>query len=180
MAKKNGTSAKILIFFFFLTIVALLFMAPIALPKASIPRLDGSPGIIDNSGIIDPLDAPWNTVYLFGDIWCHQRSNRSLFLNDNQLPLCIRCSGIFLGIPLGCLISLLWVIPIGPTLHRKVIIVLVIGLVPIVVDGGGQSLGFWESIPINRILTGILAGAAGGLILGIVLDVLNWARYSSD
>jgi uncharacterized membrane protein len=180
MAVREGTEAKILIFFFFSAVTALIIAAPLAVPGGSIPRLDGTPGIVDHPEILVTLDAPWNLVYYFGDIWCHQRADRSLSLNGNQLPLCIRCFGIFLGIPLGCLISLLWAVPITPALHRKVIIVLLIGSLPIVMDGGGQLLGFWESLPAIRALTGILAGAGGGLILGILVDVMDWARQPSS
>jgi len=179
MAGRVGTAAKGLIFFFFSIVVALIIAAPLAVPPGSVPRLDGTPGIMNHPEILDALDGPWNLVYSFGDIWCHQRSDRSLSLNGNQLPLCIRCFGIFLGIPLGCLISLLWIVPVTPTLHRKLILVLLIGFLPIVTDGGGQFIGLWESLPVMRALTGILAGAAGGLILGILVDVMDWARDAS-
>ena len=41
------------------------------------------------------------TIYrlamLAGSLWCHQRPERSPHLFGVQLPLCWRCSGIFLG-----------------------------------------------------------------------------------
>jgi Predicted membrane protein (DUF2085) len=36
-------------------------------------------------------------VYAIGSIVCHQRSERSFFLWGRQLPVCARCTGIYMG-----------------------------------------------------------------------------------
>jgi|MTBAKMStandDraft_1061839.scaffolds.fasta_scaffold00142_7 uncharacterized membrane protein len=150
----------------------LLFSVALLLPYGQVPYLDGNPGIIDHSETIETIDGPWDLFYYFGDIWCHQMHDRSFVMNGNQLPVCIRCFGIFLGIPIGFFISYLVKIPVTQTLHRKIISVLLFGGVPIVIDGGFQLLGIWESTPFSRIFTGLLGGAAAGLLLAILLDVI--------
>ena len=41
--------------------------------------------------------ALYRLAMLAGSLWCHQRPERSPHLFGVQLPLCWRCSGIFLG-----------------------------------------------------------------------------------
>jgi len=156
----------------FLLFSILIFSVAWILPHGQVQYLDGTPGIIDHSQIIETIDAPWNLFYYFGDIWCHQMHDRSIVMNANQLPVCIRCFGIFLGIPIGFSVSYLVKIPITQTLHRKIFLILLIGGVPIVIDGGFQFLGIWESTSFSRIITGLLGGAAAGLLLAILLDVI--------
>jgi len=36
-------------------------------------------------------------VYLLGSVLCHQRPERSFFLWGSQMPVCARCTGIYLG-----------------------------------------------------------------------------------
>lgn len=40
-------------------------------------------------------------VYLVGGVLCHQRSERSFHVWDRQVPVCARCSGLYVGAPLG-------------------------------------------------------------------------------
>jgi uncharacterized membrane protein len=51
-----------------------------------------------------------NFFYFLSKYWhCHQISDRSLFINHRQIPICSRCFGLFLGFifsPLSLLFSL--------------------------------------------------------------------------
>ena len=40
-------------------------------------------------------------IYGFGDVNCHQKSERSWEVNNNQLPVCTRDVGIFAGLSLA-------------------------------------------------------------------------------
>lgn len=81
---------------------------------------------------------------------CHQRPDRSFHFRGKQFPLCARCTGIligyFVGIILACITrcsNYAWFL---------------LCLIPMIVDGGVQSLFKKESNNIRRLVTGILGG----------------------
>ena len=82
--KRRKPRLKNLIFVFFLFFfiwVLLQFIAPFALPSGSVSELSGIVGFSDNENVIQRMSFPWNVVYSSGDRLCHQRAERSLFLN---------------------------------------------------------------------------------------------------
>jgi uncharacterized membrane protein len=145
-------------------------------PGGMIKGLSGRVGAIDNHSIISAVPPPCRYVYIFGDLWCHQRSDRSLFINGNQMPVCARCLGIFLGIPFGILASTLtWIGDVDERLHKKVLVLISIGYAPILIDSIGQSVGSWDSTNTIRLLTGTTAGIVFGIILTILINVIEKA-----
>ncbi len=44
-------------------------------------------------------------VYAFGSVICHQRPERSFHLWAAQLPVCARCTGIYLGAAMGAVVG---------------------------------------------------------------------------
>lgn len=80
---------------------------------------------------------------------CHQRTDRSFFYNEKQLPLCARCTGELIGILLSVFLFLF----VRP--HFFVCFLLCI---PLVLDGFAQKLTAYESTNAMRLLTGILFG----------------------
>jgi hypothetical protein len=45
-------------------------------------------------------------MYLAGRVVCHQRPERSFVAAGHPLPVCARCTGIYAGAPLACLLAL--------------------------------------------------------------------------
>ncbi len=45
-------------------------------------------------------------VYVVGGIVCHQHSNRSFFISGVQMPVCARCTGIYVGAAAGAAAAL--------------------------------------------------------------------------
>ena len=116
---------------------------------------------------IEEIENPFiRTVYHSGDDMCHMKKSRSLFINSHQMAYCARDLGIFFGFALGAAlvtfvrIDLRWWM-------------LLIGLVPIGLDGGIQLVTSYESNNILRILTGSLAGVVTMLALGLVVAELS-------
>ena len=167
--EKREKSSKIIIFIFlipFLIFSLLQFLAPIALPNSSVKNLDGITVFKDNKQITDQMPAPWNYIYSAGDTLCHQKSERSLFINDNQMPFCARCTAIFLGLAIGIAFIMFFKIE----LDLKFLFLMLLGFVPIGIDGVGQILGYWESNNFMRVLTGLLIGIVTGIAIGIIID----------
>lgn len=170
--EKRGKSSKIIIFIIFLPFLVfslLQFVAPIALPKGSVDNLDGISAVVDNEDFINEIPAPWNFIYSTGDRLCHQKSERSFFINDNQMPFCARCTAIFLGFAIG----IGFMIYFKVRLNIKFLFLMLLGFVPIGIDGLGQLFGFWESSNLSRVITGLLIGIVTGFAIAIIIDELS-------
>jgi uncharacterized membrane protein len=149
--------------------VILLIIAPIVLSTGTVSDLSGVVGSVDNDAVIKDLSFPWNGVYSIGDRFCHQKADRSLFVNGNEMPFCTRCTAIWLGLAVGLGVMVFFTIE----LNEKFFIAIIVSFVPLGVDGIGQLLGFWESTNIVRILTGLPAGIVCGVAIGIILDEIR-------
>ncbi len=183
------------------------FIAPLTVDTGAIPKLSGRANSLDymtengtfswgnkqssNAGNIGHNQSEhghfaWSelnffaaSVYAFGDLNCHQKHERSWEINGNQMPVCTRDVGIFLG---AFIIGLLWfrfghnrwtirdtfisifpdekLNPIYET-NKRNLMFFSLGLLcilPILLDGGLQAITNYESNTIKRILTGAIFG----------------------
>ncbi|MFZ2359093.1 MAG: DUF2085 domain-containing protein [Anaerolineae bacterium] len=132
---------------------------------------------ITPGGLLDKADHVGYAV-------CHQLPIRSPFFGGQQLPLCARCSGQFLGALAG--LALLIVLGRGKAAQlppRPVIIVLLGFLAAWALDGFNSYLTFFPGVPhlyephnILRTTTGAMQGVA---LISLVLPFFNvtlWAR----
>lgn len=85
--------------------------------------------------------------YMF---FCHQLPERSFFFKGHQFTLCARCTGILIGYIIGIIYILIFK-------DLRIILELLL-MVPLLIDGMGQYLGYFKSTNIRRLITGILAG----------------------
>jgi uncharacterized membrane protein len=144
----------------------LLLIVPFTLPGNTINFGEkGRVGTNDFQNQIDNMGPVAKFVYSTGDSFCHQKASRSFFLNGNQMSYCSRCTGIFLGLVIGACISVFRYVDFKWQW-------IVIGLLPIGIDGVGQLFGFWESINIIRLITGMLAGILTGLAVAVIIQEL--------
>ena len=173
--KRRMHSFKSLFFMFFIFYmiwIFLLFLAPFAVPSGSVSNLSGVVGFSDNVAVFDDLPFPWNAVYSLGDHFCHQKPERSLFFNGNEMPFCTRCTAIWLGLAFGLGFMVLYTIE----LNEKFFLAIILSFIPLGVDGIGQLFGFWESTNTVRILTGFPAGMICGVAVGIIVDEIRSLR----
>ncbi len=171
MEKREKSSRLIVLLFFlpFLIWILLQFLAPLAVPHSHVDDLSGFVGVSDNEKLLDEMPPPWNSIYGCGDRLCHQKTERSLFINGNQMPFCSRCTAIWLGLAIGLGFMVFYKIE----LNEKFLFLIIIGLVPIGIDGLGQLIGFWESNNIIRIVTGLLVGFVCGVAIGVIIDEIR-------
>jgi len=96
---------------------------------------------------------------------CHQLPERSAHIGGVPLALCDRCLGIYGGVALGIL-----AFPAMPgmayRLHRRAGMLLVVALTPLALDWAGPVIGTWPNVPWSRAVTGLLFGAAAGVLVG--------------
>ena len=142
------------------TALMLLFLlSPFINQSGSFIGLDGSPAIIDHG---------WNGLkgigYTIGDILCHQESDRCFILNGNQMPICIRDTGLLLGLTIG----LFACIPLGTNIGDGRFLLIGIALVAVTgIEWMAES--FMGNMPAIRMISGIIAGIGAAFILGWLL-----------
>jgi uncharacterized membrane protein len=132
------------------TLIAALFRHwPITLSS-----LAGSLSFVALAVTIIPDQSHTGWVCFIFRFLCHQKPERSFFLQGRQVPLCERCLALYLGIWLGGVIFVLS--------RRKSGIpqpwVPIAAWIPLLADAITQWLGFRESNAILRVWTGALAG----------------------
>ena len=146
----------------------ILFMTPALLPANSVDLGDdGVVGVVptmeDNRAQIDlQIDSSFaRAIYHFGDSSCHQLNYRSYFINGNQMPLCARDIGIYVGFVIGALFVTFYTVEMRMWW--------VIGaLIPIGIDGTVQAVTSYESTNPIRLITGGIAGIMTTMVLGIM------------
>ncbi len=167
MRMPKVTSAAVLLMFAITLVWAtLVVVAPMLVPAGTLTDLSGRVGIHDNDVLFDELSSVPHAVYWIGDAECHQLANRSLFINDNQMPFCARDVGLFVGLAAASGVATFVRYKINP-------LFVLAGLVPIGVDGGLQMVTEYESNNLLRVATGLLAGVVLALLLAHFMFALQ-------
>ena len=142
----------------FLVLFASVIMAPLLEEEGTILMdKEGRVGSREYDEEFDQLGSPISrAAYVFGDIYCHQLTERSYRLNGNQMPVCSRDVGLFAGLLMGGIV--------GMFLSRRFpLTFLFIALAPMLLDGGMQALTSYESFNLLRVITGLAAGIGLGI-----------------
>jgi len=113
---------------------------------------------------------------------CHQIPARSYFLAGQPLPLCARCSGIYLGALVGLASILIMRRARCSDLPPTRVLAVLVGFIALMaMDGLNSYLSFFPGLPqlyspqnVLRLLTGTLHGLALSLILFPVFSFTFW------
>jgi uncharacterized membrane protein len=118
-------------------LVALIFVAPLA-------AAGGHPAWAE-------------VIYRAFGILCHQRPDRSYFIEGHKLAVCSRCTGLYVGFALTLLAY-----PLIRSLRNNINpprIYLILAGIPLAIDFSLTFLGIWENTHTSRLLTGALLGS---------------------
>lgn len=177
------------------------FVVPYAIPPGTAVGLDGSANQVDNGDLFNTR--MWfypQVIYYLGDAQCHQLSYRTIWLNGNQMPMDARMTSIYLFANLG-LITAMFAIPstsisqgivntlprawrewgrkhLGPILLAGIVVVL--GILPVAVDGFYQLLTPYESTNAMRVLTGIPTGWVSGVLVGVMITSIRQVDLETE
>ncbi len=147
----------------------LMWVTPYMNEPGTLVGLDGFVGAHDSPKDFSDLDPVSRFMYNAGDSQCHQKENRTVILNDNQMPFCARDVAIYTFMAIGIALSVFPMMPAYDRINNLRWQWLVLALIPIGIDGTGQLLDYWESTNPMRFLTGGLCGLVVGLALGFML-----------
>ena len=108
-----------------------------------------------------------------GSAVCHQMAERSFIFDGMQMPLCARCTGIYIGAFFAfCFFFLKKRMGNGRPFSVMQALLTGLAVLPVGIDGVGSYLGFWESSQLMRIFSGSLVGAVvpGFLLMAVNMD----------
>ncbi len=130
-----------------------------------------------------------NNLLLDGADWsgyalCHRITDRSFTINGRQFPLCARCSGMYLGVALMLLVSLLAGRMRRANLPSLKLLLVLLGFIGIMgIDGINSYSHFFPQAPHLyeprnwlRLTTGMGTGVAMGLIMLPALAQTLWRQ----
>jgi uncharacterized membrane protein len=131
------------------------------------------------------LSPPWTVLgktKLVGYAICHQIPERSFHINGQQLPLCARCTGIYMGALTGFSLMWLWGRRRAAHLPPVPITIAFVGFIFLLgIDGINSYLTFFPGMPHLyepqnwlRLTTGTLEGLA---LSAFVFPVLNYTLW---
>jgi uncharacterized membrane protein len=107
-----------------------------------------------------------------GSVVCHQMPERSFFIDGRQLPVCARCTGLYLSGGAGMLGWVLWKAARGWrsfTLSPRTALAIVIAAgVPTALSYATGVIGVWDGSNVTRALLAVPLGLSGGAVVAAV------------
>ena len=111
-------------------------------------------------------------TYLIGSVLCHQRSERSFHLAGAQLPVCARCTGLYVGGALGVAAWLIWrrrrseiAARVDPKHATRL---LLIAAAPTAFTVATAFAGIWDLSNAGRAALALPLGVVAGAVLAAV------------
>ena len=111
-------------------------------------------------------------LFAVGSVICHQLSERSFFIDGRQLPVCARCTGLYLGGLLGLAGWCAWKIARGwrpiTTFPSSAIRLVMLTGVPTALSIALGIAGVWDGSNITRAALALPLGmCAGGVVAAV-------------
>jgi uncharacterized membrane protein len=111
-------------------------------------------------------------VYAVGSVICHQMPERSFFIDGRQLPVCARCTGLYLGGGAGVLGWLIWKAAQGWRSFflapRRVLAIVVAAGLPTALSYATGVIGVWDGSNVTRALLAVPLGLSAGAVVAAV------------
>lgn len=128
----------------------------VAAVVAAIPVVIVSAATICTFAIASGASMKWRQLFR---VLCHGIPTRCLQLFDTPMPICARCTGIYVGLFAG-LIAFVFLPPIQERMLR---VALYVAALPMAIDGITQAMTLRESTNGLRVVTGFAAAIVFGI-----------------
>jgi uncharacterized membrane protein len=111
-------------------------------------------------------------VYAAGSVICHQLPDRSFFLDGRQLPVCARCTGLYLSGAAGFLAWVIWKAARGwgkfVVSPRAALAIVTIALLPTALSYLTGVSGLWDGSNVTRAVLAVPLGLSAGAVVAAV------------
>ena len=151
-----------------LAVVLITVLWPVALLAAPVLAARNAPGA--------PVVFASTLAYVVGGVVCHQLPDRSFSLAGVQLPVCARCTALYVAAPFGLLAGLLvgarrrpGATRPGPGWWPRMQLALFIAAVPTVMTVGVELTGLAHPSDMLRAVASAPLGVAVAGLVGLVL-----------
>ena len=107
-------------------------------------------------------------LFPFGSFICHQRPERSFFINGHQLAVCARCTGLYAGSALAAPVALIAASSLAGARARRILIA---AAAPTAITWSLEFAGVAAFSNMTRFIAALPLGfAAAWLVLGVIAD----------
>ena len=138
--------------------------------------------------VIEPPSELLDKAKFIGFAICHQMPERSFFINGHSLPLCARCTGMYLGLVTGTIFLMIRGRTRAARLPPKPLIMTLIGFIVIMgIDGVNSTISVIPGAPqlyhttnLIRIITGTLYGLAISALFPPFFNAAIWVLPSGE
>ena len=111
-------------------------------------------------------------AYVVGSLICHQRPDRSFHLAGAQLPVCARCTGLYVGGALGVFAWMIWRLTrpsAAAALDRgRAVVMLSLAAAPTLISVATAMAGVWDLSNAGRAALALPLGVTAGAVLAAV------------
>src|SRR5688500_4076216 len=118
------------------------------------------------------MDLFFAFVYAAGSVVCHQLPERSFLLDGRQLPVCARCTGLYLSGAAGVLGWCVWKAALGwrrfAVPHRAALTIMIGAAVPTALSYFAGVAGIWDGTNLTRALFAVPLGLSAGAMVAAV------------
>jgi uncharacterized membrane protein len=111
-------------------------------------------------------------MFAVGSVVCHQLPERSFFVDGRQLPVCARCTGLYLSGAAG--LAGWWAVKLlrgwrpQSVPPRMAMALLLVIAAPTVVSYVTGVLGVWDGSNLTRALLAVPLGVSAGVVVAAV------------
>ena len=111
-------------------------------------------------------------LYASGSVICHQLPERSFFLDGQQLPVCARCTGLYLSGAAGALAWLIWKTARGRPKFvvspRTALAIVIVAALPTALSYLSGIAGLWDGSNVTRAVLAVPLGLSAGAVVAAV------------
>lgn len=111
----------------------------------------------------------WHSISKIGSIFvfCHRRRERTIKIRGHYLPVCARCTGIYIGMFVFFLVQLFIEFSYG----LEIFFISILLMLPTTLDGTTQLLKMRESTNMIRLITGFICGIGCLMLVFYAIEI---------